>query len=174
MQKRSEISSEAVRSEFIFTRVVNAPLDLVWKAHTESKHMSQWWGPKGFKTIKSKMDFRPGGMFLYGMEGPNGMMMWGRMVYREIVPHEKLVVVVSFSNEAGDITAQPFSNDKWPLEMLNTITFEEHNGKTTVTVTGSPINATDEECKVYLDNYGNMQHGFGATYDKLDEYLVKI
>ena len=50
--------------------------------------MKQWWGPKGFTVIASKMDLRVGGTYHYGMKAPDGSPMWGKFVFREIVPPE--------------------------------------------------------------------------------------
>lgn len=159
--------------EFTLTRVVNAPRELVWKAHTEEDQLLQWWGPKGFKMIKSKVDLRPGGMFHYGMEGPDGKIMWGRFVYREIVPQEKLVFVVSFSNEKGEAARHPMAAG-WPVEILNTITLSEKDGKTTITISGYPINASAEEMAMYHNSHAGMETGFTGTYDQLEEYLNQI
>jgi uncharacterized protein YndB with AHSA1/START domain len=54
--------------------------------------------------------------------------MWGRFVYREIVAPERIVFINSFSDEEGNITRAPFS-PTWPLEVLNTLTLSEHEGK---------------------------------------------
>lgn len=70
--------------------------------------------------------------------------MWGRFVYREITRPEKLVFIVSFSDKDGGITRHPMS-DTWPLEVINTVTSTEKNGKTTLTLRGGPINASAEE-----------------------------
>ena len=51
---------------FVISRVLDAPRDLVWKCSTDPEHMKQWWGPKGFKVIASKMDLRVGGTYIYG------------------------------------------------------------------------------------------------------------
>jgi uncharacterized protein YndB with AHSA1/START domain len=47
--------------DFVISRTFNAPRDLVWKCFTDPERMKEWWGPKGFKVIASKMDLRPGG-----------------------------------------------------------------------------------------------------------------
>jgi len=60
------------------------------------------------------------------------------------------------------------------LEILNTVTFTENAGKTTVTITGAPINATEEELNKYEEMQRSMQQGFGGTFDQLAEYLQKI
>ena len=85
--------------DFVLSRVLNAPRDLVWKCFTDPEHMKHWWGPKGFKVLASKMDLRPSGIYHYGLQTPNGQVMWGKFIYREIVPQEKLVFINSFSDE---------------------------------------------------------------------------
>ena len=45
-------------SDFVISRVFDAPRDLVWKCFTDPEHMKQWWGPKGFTVVASKMDLR--------------------------------------------------------------------------------------------------------------------
>ena len=53
------------------------------------------------------------------------------------------------------------------------MTLTEHEGKTTLTLRGGPINATEEERKTFEGFREFMQKGFGGTFDQLDEYLVK-
>ena len=68
--------SETNPAEFSFTRVFDAPRDLVWKAFTESERLMQWWGPKGFTMLVAKLDLRPGGVFHYSMRSPDGRAMY--------------------------------------------------------------------------------------------------
>jgi uncharacterized protein YndB with AHSA1/START domain len=75
------------------------------------------------------MDLNPGGRFHYCMKTPDGHAMWGRWTFLEILPPEKLVVVVSFSDAKGGVTRHPMSAT-WPLETLSTTTFTERAGKT--------------------------------------------
>ena len=113
----------ADNKDFVISRVLDAPRELVWKVFSEPERMKEWWGPKGFTVIASKMDFRPGGIYHYGMQAPNGAAMWGKFVYREIVPPERMVLINSFSDEAGGITRHPMA-PTWPLQMLSTFLFE--------------------------------------------------
>jgi uncharacterized protein YndB with AHSA1/START domain len=158
--------------EFVMSRVFDAPRDLVWKCFTEPERMKQWWGPKGFKVLAAKMDLRPGGTYLYGMQAPNGQTMWGKFVYREIVPQERMVFINSFSDEMGGITRHP-GNENWPLEMLSTFSFEDApGGKTKFTVTWTPHNATEEEQKTFDSNRQSMLQGWGGTMDQFESYLA--
>lgn len=157
--------------ELVITRVFNAPRDLVFKAWTEAEHLRRWWGPKGFKMLQCSVDLRPGGMFHYGMEAPNGAQMWGKFVYREIVPPERLVFVVSFSDKDAGTVRAPFS-ENWPLQVFNAVTFEEQQGKTIVTLRGGAFAASEEERAAYKAMHPSMQQGFAGTFAQLDEYLA--
>ncbi len=156
----------------VLTRTLDAPRDLVWKAWTEPERLAKWWGPKGFAWARGLMDLRPGGIFHYGMTAPDGKTtMWGRFVYREVVEPARLVFVVSFSDENGGVTRHPMAAD-WPLEILNVLTLEESGGKTTLTLEGWPLHASDAERKAFEGGIGSMQKGFAGTFDQLVGYLA--
>jgi len=162
----------AATKEFVISRVLDAPRDLVWKCFTDSEHMKQWWGPKGAKIVKSEMDLRPGGTYHYGMQTPDGSVMWGKQVYREIAPPEKLVLISSFSDEKGGLGRHPLA-PTWPLELYTVYTFEEQpGGKTKFTVRWSPHNATEEERKIFDAGHASMNQGWGGTMDQLEAYLA--
>lgn len=163
---------EELAERLIITRVFDAPRDLVFRAWTEPERLAQWWGPKGFTVRTAKLDLKPGGLFHYCLIGPNGAEMWGRFVYSEVKPPERLVYINSFSDPEGNITRAPFAG-MWPLEMLNIVTFEEQDGKTLLTITGAPVNASDEERETYKSHHSSMHQGFGGTFDQLDAYLAK-
>jgi uncharacterized protein YndB with AHSA1/START domain len=82
----------------VVTRVFDAPRELVWKAWTDPKYIMQWWGPKGFTAPVCEMDFRVGGKLLCCMRTPDGQEFWNAVEYYEIVPHEKIVSLMYFSD----------------------------------------------------------------------------
>lgn len=157
--------------DFILTRVFDAPRDLVWQAWTDPARMAKWWGPKGFELDIAKFDLRPGGTFHYCMKGPDGFQMWGKFVFREIAAPGRLVYVLSFSDRNGNTTRHPMSPD-WPLEMLNTVSFDDVGGKTKLTIVTSAINATESERKTFVAGHKSMHGGFKGTLDKLEELLA--
>jgi len=170
MAAEADAGSPAGR-EFIITRVFDAPRELVWKACTEAERLARWWGPKGFTMGVCKLDLRPGGVFHYSMRTPDGRELWGRFVYREIVKPERIVFINSFADDKGNAARNPWNAD-WPLEVLNTQTFAEHGGKTTLTLRGGPINASGTERKTFEAGFEAMQQGFTGTLDQLAEYLA--
>jgi uncharacterized protein YndB with AHSA1/START domain len=84
-----------------------------------------------------------------------------------------MVLINSFSDEAGGITRHPMAPN-WPLLMFSTFTFEDvGGGKTKFTVRWSPHNATEEERKVFAASHDSMRGGWGGTMDQLAAYLAK-
>ncbi|MEP7031657.1 MAG: SRPBCC domain-containing protein [Pseudolabrys sp.] len=157
--------------DFVISREFNAPRHLLWQCFTDPERMTQWWGPKGVKIIKSKMDLRVGGTYLYGMQPPDGKIMWGRMVYRKIDPPARLEFINSFSDEAGGLTRHPMAPG-WPLEMFSVFSFEELGPtKTKFTVRWAPHNPTDEEQKAFDAGHDSMTMGWSGTLDKLENYV---
>jgi len=125
-----------MNQELLITRIFDAPRERVWKAWTDSDLMKRWWGPKGFMSPYCETDLRIGGKFLSCMRSPEGKEYWNTGVYREIIPLEKIACTISFADEKGNIvpaTQYGMSADV-QLEMLLTVTFEEHERKTTLTL----------------------------------------
>jgi uncharacterized protein YndB with AHSA1/START domain len=56
--------------EIVTTRIFNSPREVVYKAWTDPKHLSVWWGPKGFTNTFSTFDLRVGGKWIFVMHGP--------------------------------------------------------------------------------------------------------
>jgi uncharacterized glyoxalase superfamily protein PhnB/uncharacterized protein YndB with AHSA1/START domain len=160
-------------AEFAMSREFDAPRELLWKCFTDPEHMKNWWGPKGFKVLAARMDLRVGGTYHYGMQAPDGSTMWGKFVFREIVPQQRIVFINSFSDEAGGTTRHPLHKD-WPLEMLSVFTFEDApGGKTKFTVRWQPHNATPAESKTFDAGRTSMTQGWGGTMDQLAAYLAQ-
>ncbi|MGJ7521442.1 SRPBCC family protein [Variovorax sp. LT1P1] len=164
------MTDNAHLTPFTLSRTFDAPRARVWEAFTTLEHLETWWGPKGFAIRSARLDLRPGGMFVYAMEA-GGQTMWGRFVYREIEAPGRIVFVNSFSDAEGGLTRAPFA-DAWPMEILNTWTFTESDGKTTLDIHSVPLNANAVETAVFLAGFPSMQMGFGGTLDQLAGHLA--
>jgi uncharacterized protein YndB with AHSA1/START domain len=166
-------ATQTKSKEFTIERVFDAPRQMVWDAFTQSRHLKRWWGPKGFKMLACTLDLRPGGVFHYGMLAPNGQEMWGKWTFREVVPPEKLSMVISFSDKDQGVTRHPFAPD-WPAEMFGTNTFTAQGNKTVLTTRTIAFNATDGERKAFETGFASMEQGFSGTFDQLDAYLGEM
>lgn len=157
---RSVTMEVAGERELIASRVFDAPRELVWKAYTEAEHIAKWWGPDGFTTVVPRLELRPGGVWHYGMKSEEWGDAWGKAIYREIVPPERLVYTDMFSDEEGN------SVEGMP-ESEVTITFAEQDGRTLMT--SRTVFASAEERAQVIEM--GMEEGLAQTLDKLAEYL---
>ena len=174
LERAAEYTAAMLTKPFVISREFAAPLDLVWRVWSEPAHFSQWFGPKGFqKMTLAKFDLQPGGMMHYSMPTPDGKVMWGRAVYREVVPPTKIVWINSFSDKDGGITPHPFSKDPWPLQLLTTLTLTAQGGKTLVTIHWVPFDSTEAERATFEAGRESMKMGWGGTFDQLGGYLAQ-
>jgi uncharacterized protein YndB with AHSA1/START domain len=165
--KKDSSLNESAGREIVITRVFDAPRELVWKAWTETGHLTRWWGPKEFTSPACKVDLRVGGKYVFCMRSPEGQDYWSTGVYREIVEPERIVCTDSFADEKGNpVPASHYGMPgEWPEEMLITVTFEEYDGKTRMTLrqTGIPSGVMSEMTAA----------GWNGSFDKLAESLEK-
>ena len=143
--------------EIVMTHVVDAPRTLVFEAHTSVEHVPNWMlGPSGWTMPVCEIDLRPGGAWRFVWRRENGSEMEIRGEYREIEPPARLVQTESWG---GD----------WP-ESVNTITFEEEDGRTTITSTVlyPSLEARDRALGT------GMTDGWSAGYNRLDEYVSRL
>jgi uncharacterized protein YndB with AHSA1/START domain len=158
--------------ELTVVHVFNAPKKLVFNAFAQEEALAAWWGPVECKNTVLKLDFKTGGNFHYKMVN-KGTVNYGRFTFGKIQPYDLLEFVNSFSDKNGNIIRAPF-DIQLPLEIFYRLTFTETKGKTTITLTGQPIHATQEEITNFKYINENVQKGFGATFNKLASYLHKI
>ena len=77
----------------VIERILDAPVELVWKMWTEPEHFAAWYGPMGASIPVANLDLQVGGTrhVCMAMETPDGpMQMWFVGKYTEIVPHSRL------------------------------------------------------------------------------------
>ncbi len=142
--------------EIVLTRVFDAPREQVFKAFVDPTLVAQWWGPRGFTTIVDKLEAKPGGAWRYIVRGSNGEEDAFRGVFREVTPPERLVFTFEWEGLPGHV-------------LVETVTLEERDGKTTVTDTS--LFHTPEERDGMLQS--GMEGGASESWDKLAELLAR-
>ena len=159
MTARSDIDLESDVKSIVGTRVFDAPRELVWSAWTDPRHLSQWWGPDGFTTTTSAFDFRPGGVWRFVMHGPDGRDYENRVTFDEIVKPER----IAYHHGGGD--------DVEPVQFRTTVTFEDVDGKTKLTMRG--VFPSAEERARVIKEYG-ADKGLVQTLARLADYVAKV
>jgi uncharacterized protein YndB with AHSA1/START domain len=148
-----ENANELDARSIFTTRVFDAPRELVFDAWTDAKHISNWWGPRGFTTTTHEMDVRPGGKWLFDMHGPDGTDYPNEVVYLEVVRPERIV----------------YTHGPVPIFDV-TVTFEEEGGKTKMTMRS--VFATAESRDQVAEEFGAIE-GMHQTLDRLGEELAR-
>ncbi len=159
--------------EFVIKRELSAPRDLVWQVWTQPEHLSKWMAPAGSRMEVHTYDFRVGGENHYCQHSANGGQVWGKAVFKEIEPPEKIVIIQSFSDPEGNIVRHPMS-PTWPERVLSTTTFAEAGSKTLLTLVWVPYNADEESIATFNGATDGMNQGWAGTFAMLDAYLAEI
>jgi uncharacterized protein YndB with AHSA1/START domain len=156
----ANVAEPQAEHDLVITRVFDAPRLLVFAAWTDPHHVAQWWGPTGFTNPVCELDVRVGGAIRIHMRGPDGTVYPMTGGYREVSAPARLV----FVSAALDAQSQPL------FEVLTTVTFVEHGGKTTLTMRAHVLSKT-----VNADQYlKGMEQGWTQSLDRLGAFLSTV
>ncbi len=142
-------------TEIEITRVFDAPRALVFDAWTKPEHIPNWMlGPPGWTMPACEVDLRAGGAWRFAWQHSDGNEMTMQGVYREVSPPERLVSTESWGPE-------------WP-ETVNTVTFNEEAGRTTVVITTSYPSKEARDAALGT----GMKQGMNLSFERLAAYLA--
>ncbi len=111
--------NETGSREFVMTRVFDAPKHLVFEAWSKAEYVSGWFTPAPLTTPSCELDLRTGGVFRLTMRMPDGVEFPMDAQFTEVVPNERLAFTATIHGG---------------LEVQTTVTFADHDGKTTLSV----------------------------------------
>ena len=145
--------------EVIFSRLLDAPRELVWKVWSDPQQLHQWWGPAGFTTTTHEFSFVPGGVWRSIMHGPDGTDYPTVIVFREIEPPSRLVY-----ENGWDLPGSP-------LDFRVVVTFVAEGTKTRLA-----LHMTFNSVEAYttaVERYGVLQGGT-QTLERLAGYVDRL
>jgi uncharacterized protein YndB with AHSA1/START domain len=148
--------------QILITREFAAPRHLVYKAWTTPELIKRWWHAKRGEVTVAEVDLRVGGMWRWVMVVTDGgfeVAFHGQ--YREIISNERLVYTEVFEGMPGGEGAG---------EALNTLTFTEKDGRTTVTTLVQTENQEDRDAII---NSG-MEAGMQDAMDLLEQVAISL
>ncbi|WP_101295976.1 SRPBCC family protein [Halegenticoccus soli] len=154
----SEMDFDPSDYDVTIVRTFDAPRERVWEAWTDPAQVAQWWGPEGFTVPRCELDVRPGGTFHIDMEAPDGTVFPSRGVFDEVIEPEQLVLV------AGAVEDDDGS---YMMEVRQTVTFEERDGRTTLTLEATVMEASPDAA----EQLKGMEEGWSQTLDKLEAFV---
>jgi len=154
----SPLSHWALDREIVLSRVVKAPIALVFEAWANPQHLPQWFGPAGFSVVTRSIDIRVGGEWLFDMTAPDGTLYANRIHFLRIEPQR----LIQFDHGTDKDDPQTFRT---------TITFDEQaDGKTVVTLRQLHPTSSRREAGI---GFGAVEFGY-QTLDKMAEYAVGL
>jgi uncharacterized protein YndB with AHSA1/START domain len=122
---RSAIVTLPSDESILVTREFDARKDLVYRAYTEPDLVRQWWHARRGTMTEVEIDLRVGGSWRYAMVTDGGEEVAFHGTYLEIVPGERLVTTEVYEGVPAPEPGQ---------EVVDTATFAEANGRTTLTI----------------------------------------
>jgi uncharacterized protein YndB with AHSA1/START domain len=141
--------------EIVISRVIEGPRRLVFEAYTDAKHLAHWFGPNGFTTTTHRFELRPGGVWDFIMHGPDGTDYPNWVVWKEIVPPERLVW--EHGQREGD-----------PKAFLSTVTFVDRGRATELTLRS--LFKTRQQRDEVVERYHAIE-GAEQTLGRLAAYI---
>jgi uncharacterized protein YndB with AHSA1/START domain len=157
-EKKATLTLPA-EDQILIAREFDAPKHLVYKAWTTPELVAKWWTAKRGTARSMEIDLRVGGRWRYAMDADNGQEVAFHGEYREIVPNERVV------------STEVYEGAPLPPEQLeanatvNTVTFEEEDGRTKVTML---IQCPSNEVREAIIASG-MEAGLQDALDLLEE-----
>lgn len=148
--------------DLVLERIVDVPVELVWKAWTTPEQMKQWFTPEPWSTVEVEMDLRPGGRFRSVMRSPEGEHFPNEGCFLEIVENRKLVWTSALGADYRPI-ALPDTPGCESLAFTATIALEPAGSGTKYTAT---VIHGDEASKKRHEEMG-FQEGWGIVLDQL-------
>ncbi len=143
--------------QILITREFDAPKELVYRAYTTPELVKRWWHANRGEMTVCEIDLRVGGAWRYVMIADGGVEVGFHGEYREIVPNERIVSTEVYEGMPGG-------------EALNTVTFTEEEGRTTLTVL---VQHTSKEARdAHIDS--GMETGMQEGMDLLEQVAVSL
>lgn len=141
-------------TQLMATRFLDAPRDLVWKAHTRCEYVQKWLlGPEDWTMPICEIDARPGGKYRYVYEGADGRGFRMAGEFSEVLAPERIVNTERM--------------DDLPAETLNATTLTVKDGGTLIeTIVDYPSEKIREEILAT-----GMLDGWAESYDRLERLL---
>jgi uncharacterized protein YndB with AHSA1/START domain len=144
--------------QILITREFDAPRHLVYKALTTPDLVKRWWHANRGEMTIAEIDLRVGGKWRYVMIAHDGFEVGFHGEYREVVPNERLVSTEVYEGLPAGVSDEDAAT-------LNTTTFTEADGRTTLTIL---VQAASKMSRDAIIESG-MEDGLQDALDLLEE-----
>lgn len=152
-----KVTAEPGVPQIVTTREFDAPRELLFRAFTEPDLLAQWLGPRRYTMTIERFDPRDGGTWRFVHADDNGNAYGFHGVFHGDPSPDGIVQTFEFEGAPGHV-------------QMDTVTFEEHDGGTTVR-TNSVFQSVEARDAMYESG---MAEGMSEGYEQLEELLAKL
>jgi uncharacterized protein YndB with AHSA1/START domain len=149
--------------QILVEREFAAPKHLVYKAWTTPDLVKRWWNAKRGEVTLAEIDLRVGGKWRSVMIADGGFEVGFHGEYLELVPNERIV-----STEVYEGLPEGVSEEDGAT--VNTVTFTEADGRTTLTLLIQAANKTSRDA--IIDS--GMEAGLQDALDLLEHVAISL
>src|SRR5437764_4795464 len=149
--------------QILITREFDAPRNLVYEAYTTPELVKRWWHAKRGEVTLVEIDLRVGGKWRYVMVTPDGTEVGFHGEYQEVVPDERLVSTEIYEGLPEGVSEEDAAT-------VNTTTFGEANGRTTLTIL---VQAKSKISRDAIIESG-MEDGLQDALDLLEQAALSL
>ena len=154
---KTQITAEPGVQQIVITREFAAPRDLLFRAYTEPELLVQWLGPRRLTMTVDHFDVRDGGTWRYTHHGADGIEHGFHGVYHGAPSPDGITQTFEYEGAPGHVS-------------LETLTFEERDGKTLVRQSAVFQSVEDRDSAVQ----SGMEEGINDSMERLDELLARL
>jgi uncharacterized protein YndB with AHSA1/START domain len=164
-RKGSAVVSTPSDLEIQIVRKFDHPAELVWRAYTTPELVQRWYGFETSEWLVCEIDLRVGGTWRY-VTRDGGFEVAFHGVYQELEAPHRLVSTEVFEGLADMMPGV----DPEEAATLNSITFEEADGVTTMTM------VVQHKAKEHRDGHlgSGMEGGMQVSMDRLDALVATL
>ncbi|GAB3361063.1 SRPBCC domain-containing protein [Arachidicoccus ginsenosidivorans] len=154
---------KSIKTQEVFIEeVFNASIQSVFDAWTDPEQLMKWYAPDGCTISFKTLDIKKGGKYHCCISNPTYGDCWAIGEYLEILPYAKVVFSMDNADENGNpINPADIGMDKnWPGKTVVTVTFQEENCKTRLTLRQTVSQALAQKTGAYpswLQMLSNMR-----------------
>jgi uncharacterized protein YndB with AHSA1/START domain len=152
-----KVTAEPGVPQILTSREFDAPRDLLYRAFTEPDLLAQWLGPRKYTMTVERFEPRDGGTWRYLHSDDAGNTYGFHGVFHGEPSPDGIVQTFEFEGAPGNV-------------QMDTVTFEEHDGGTTVR-TNTVFQSVEARDAMYQSG---MADGMSQGYDRLEELLAKL
>ncbi len=153
MERKTKVEAEKGRHDLLITREFDLPLELLFKAYTESELLEQWMGTKVLKLDNKKYG---GWHFQTSYDGK--VMFEASGAYHEFIPEQRIIRTHEMHNSGFDVV----------LEFCEFEKLTDDTSKLTIQMVYRSVEHRDKNLKL------PFSYGINMAHDELEKVVSKL